>query len=166
MLETGKNISGAPGRFDRIEGPMEIYVDYAHTEKAMEVVLKTFSSLKTNHLTVVFGCGGERDKEKRWKMGALACQYAEHVILTNDNPRSEDPKQIIKDIQKGCDGREIVLYDRIEAIKKAMNSYQNGDIIVLVGRGAEKKQKTKAGGLSLSDREIVLSILNGEDFKC
>ena len=91
-------------------------------------------------------------------------KYGDQVILTNDNPRNEDPESIIRDIQKGCNGKEIVIFNRVEAIKKAMNSYQNGDIIVLVGRGAEKIQKTKTAGLSLSDREIVLSILNGEDF--
>lgn len=164
MFETASKVHGASGRFEKVEGPMEIYVDYAHTEKAMEVVLKTFVQQKTHHLIVVFGCGGQRDREKRWKMGELACQYGDQVILTNDNPRNEDPESIIRDIQKGCNGKEIVIFNRVEAIKKAMNSYQNGDIIVLVGRGAEKIQKTKTAGLSLSDREIVLSILNGEDF--
>ena len=95
----------------------DIYIDYAHIEKAMEVALRYFSEICEHELIVVFGCGGKRDRQKCSRMGALACYYAEHVILCDDNPHDEDSLAIIDDIRMGCDGREEVILNRQEAIK-------------------------------------------------
>ncbi len=164
MLKWTQNCIGAVGRFEKVDGPLNLFIDYAHTEKAMEEVLRTFSGLKKQgKLIVVFGCGGQRDHQKRPRMGRLACQYADHVILTNDNPRGEDPMEILRQIQAGCDGRETVEPDRVKAIKKAMNMAEKDDIIILVGKGAETTQSILESKRMMNDKAIVLSILKGEE---
>jgi len=118
-----------------------IYVDYAHTPDALKTVLinKTFLKSKPS---VVFGCGGERDKDKRLLMGSIANRYASKVYITDDNPRNEDPKKIRKAILSKC-RRAIEIPDRKKAIKKAINDLQKNEILIIAGKGHEKKQVRK-----------------------
>ncbi len=116
-------------------------MDYAHTPDALKTVLinKTFLKSKPS---VVFGCGGERDKDKRLLMGSIANRYASKVYITDDNPRNEDPKKIRKAILSKC-RRAIEIPDRKMAIKKAINDLQKNEILIIAGKGHEKKQVRK-----------------------
>lgn len=158
-----KVAKGAPGRFELVHQNPDIYIDYAHTEKAMEKALQFYASIVEHDLIVIFGCGGNRDHEKRAMMGEIACRYAHRVLLTSDNPRDEDPLQIIEEIQSGCDGKEEVVPVRYKAIKKAVNTAKKNDIIVVVGRGNEKYQTIKNTKQIMNDKQMVLAILKGED---
>lgn len=153
------------GRFEKIAEQPLIYIDYAHTESAMEQSLASFSKLKKGKMIVVFGCGGQRDKAKRAKMGKVACFYCDRVILTSDNPRKEDPLEIIKDIQKGCNGKEEIIINRKEAIKKAITTAQNSDIIILTGKGAEKTLVQANHHYQQNDKAMALEILSGEEIE-
>lgn len=164
LIESSAFLKGVKGRFEKIFEHPFIYVDYAHTESAMKQLLEFFRPLCSGRLITVFGCGGERDKEKRPQMGRIACQYSDLVILTNDNPRSEDPLEIIHDIAAGCSGRPLVCPDRIQAIKKAIKTAQKDDIIVIAGKGNES-QKINGTKQILNDKAIVLSILQGEEIE-
>lgn len=163
IMQWTSRCHGIAGRFERVWDEPCIVIDYAHTEKAMQELLRYYRTFCKGKLFVVFGCGGNRDRGKRSKMGQAAAEYSDQIILTNDNPRSEDPLAIIKDIQKGCDGQEWVIPNRFEAIKKAIDSAQKNDIIIVVGKGNEKTQQTNGITRNLNDKQIVLSILKGEE---
>lgn len=139
----------------------KIFVDYAHTPSALEEVLKSLKSLKDNRLIVVFGCGGNRDKGKRPLMGQVASVLADEIILTSDNPRFEDPLEIIEDIKKGINGSKPykVIPDRKEALKEAIKSLKKGDVLVVAGKGHETYQEIKGKRYSFSDQEEVLKII-------
>lgn len=133
-----------------------VYVDFAHTPDAMEVVLHSLLGICQGKLITVFGCGGNRDKGKRAKMGAIAALYSSHVIVTSDNPRSEDPHLIINDIIQGFgdDFNEIeVEPDRKRAIQMAIALASEGDIVLIAGKGHEKTQQTAQGVVLFSDQE-------------
>ncbi len=139
-----------------------IIIDYAHTPDGLKNILTTFRECEKNRLTVVFGCGGDRDKTKRPVMGSVAARYADFVIVTSDNPRSEEPSEIIKDILVGMDGTTTpykVIENRIEAIKYAVETASKDDIIVLAGKGHETYQILKDGTIHLDEREIVAEAL-------
>lgn len=143
-----------------------VIIDYAHTPDGLENILKTFSSCPKNRLTVVFGCGGDRDKMKRPIMGEIASVYADNIIVTSDNPRTEDPNAIIEDILVGVKkGKKPyrVIENRIDAIKFAMENAEKGDIIVLAGKGHEDYQILADGKIHLDEREIIRDILNKKD---
>ena len=129
----------------------------------MKCSLATFAKIKKGKMTVVFGCGGQRDRQKRPKMGRIACEYADRVIITTDNPRNEDPLSIIQDISKGCNGKEEIVENRKEAIKKAVKSAAKSDIIIITGKGAEKHLLQGNTVQLLNDKALVLSILKEED---
>ena len=139
-----------------------IIIDYAHTPDGLENILKTFSDCKKNRLIVLFGCGGDRDRTKRPKMGAIAASLADYVIVTSDNPRTEDPMAIINDILEGmkdCKVPYTVIENRVDAIKKAVEIAEKGDIIVLAGKGHETYQILKTGTIHLDEREVVADAL-------
>lgn len=143
-----------------------IIIDYAHTPDGLENILKTFSEFDKNRLTVLFGCGGDRDRTKRPKMGAVAAQFADNIIVTSDNPRSEVPEKIIDDILEGmnnCDKHVEVIVNRVEAIKFAVKTAQSGDIIVLAGKGHETYQILPSGTIHLDEREVVAEALKEID---
>lgn len=165
MMAWTKCCKQVEGRFEKIWDSPLVYIDYAHTAKAMEQSLSAFYQLKKGKMIVVFGCGGQRDKAKRAKMGQIACLYADRVILTNDNPRKEDPLAIIKDIQKGCNGKEEIIINRKEAIKKAITTAQNSDIIILTGKGAEKTLVQENHSYQQNDKAMALEILLGEEIE-
>ncbi|WP_301108196.1 UDP-N-acetylmuramoyl-L-alanyl-D-glutamate--2,6-diaminopimelate ligase [Sporosarcina sp.] len=133
------------GRLEKYsQSGVDVFVDYAHTPDALRAVLETLCEEKTRNVVTVFGCGGNRDPEKRPQMGAVAAQYSSHVILTSDNPRSEDPSQIITDILAGTLGFAVpidVLLDRKLAIRYAIRQAGKGDIVLIAGKGHEKIQQ-------------------------
>ncbi|MDD2833886.1 MAG: UDP-N-acetylmuramoyl-L-alanyl-D-glutamate--2,6-diaminopimelate ligase [Methylotenera sp.] len=138
-------IKSAPGRMQQFGGddqPM-IVVDYAHTPDALENVLTTLREQVTGRLICVFGCGGDRDAGKRPLMGAVASKLAHQVILTSDNPRSEDPMQIIRQIEAGLTGDYEVEPDRASAIKKAVRMAKKGDLVLIAGKGHERYQEVQ-----------------------
>ncbi len=146
------------GRFEIIKGRIKVIIDYAHTDSAFESVMKNIATLKNgrNKITVLFGCGGERDREKRPKMARLAEKYADRVIVTSDNSRGEDPAIIIADIVSGftLDKFEII-EDRREAIIHAIRTSCDGDIVALIGKGAEKYNIDKGGYHRFDEKEIA-----------
>ena len=161
-------LTGAEGRFDYIvsdENTIGI-VDYAHTPDALQNVLDTIAKLKKGGETVitVVGCGGDRDKTKRPVMGQVACDLSDKVIFTSDNPRSEDPNQIIKDMEMGLSSaakrKYVNIVDRYEAIKAAVSFSKPGDIILIAGKGHEKYQDIKGVKHDFDDKQILQNIFN------
>lgn len=161
-------LTGAEGRFDYIisaEGTIGI-VDYAHTPDALQNVLETIAKLKKGGETVitVVGCGGDRDKTKRPVMGQVACDLSDKVIFTSDNPRSEEPSQIIKDMEMGLSSaakrKYVSIVDRYEAIKTAVSFSKQGDIILIAGKGHEKYQDIKGVKHDFDDKQILQNIFN------
>ena len=120
----------------------QVYVDYAHTDDALHNVLRTLRELNPQRLIVVFGCGGNRDRAKRPLMAQAAEQWADHAIVTSDNPRGEEPEAIIRDIEKGFQkrGYELIV-DRREAIERAVSLAGARDIVVIAGKGHEAYQQ-------------------------
>ncbi|RRO15003.1 UDP-N-acetylmuramoyl-L-alanyl-D-glutamate--2,6-diaminopimelate ligase [Flavobacteriaceae bacterium 14752] len=157
------------GRFEHFKSQTEnisAIVDYAHTPDALKNVLQTINSIRTkneNVITVV-GCGGNRDKTKRPKMGQIAAHYSDQVIFTSDNPRDEDPDEIIKDIEKGVEAQHqqktLSIAHRKEAIKTACKIAKPNDIILIAGKGHETYQEIKGERKDFDDMEIVKSYLN------
>lgn len=168
VLMALSNVNAAPGRFDLVETNTGItaLVDYAHTPDALENVLKTITELRTGNEKVitVVGCGGDRDKEKRPLMAKLACELSDKVVLTSDNPRTEDPAQIIRDMQEGVSASNIrktlVIEDRKEAIKTASALAEKDDIILVAGKGHEDYQEINGERFPFDDKEILKEMLN------
>lgn len=159
-----KKMKGVKGRAEVVPTGRDftVLIDYAHTPDGLENILKTFSEVEKNRLIVLFGCGGDRDRTKRPKMGAIAMNNADYVIVTSDNPRTENPRAIINDILEGMKNSPVpveVIENRIEAIKKCVQIAQKGDIIVLAGKGHETYQILNEGTIHLDEREVVAEAL-------
>jgi UDP-N-acetylmuramoyl-L-alanyl-D-glutamate--2,6-diaminopimelate ligase len=156
-LET---LSGAPGRLERIGARhgAPVFVDYAHKPDALEKVLATLRPLARGRLVVVFGCGGDRDAGKRPIMGEIAARMADTVIVTDDNPRSEDPAAIRSAILSAAPGA-IEIADRAEAISRAVSDLQAGDVLVVAGKGHETGQIVGTNILPFSDHDAVRAAL-------
>lgn len=158
------NLQSSPGRMEIVSHQPYVIVDYAHTPAALENVLKTIVNLKQdqNKVWVVFGCGGDRDKTKRPLMGKLAAEYGSEVILTNDNPRHEDPQAIIQDIKTGLSKTAAVntILDRSAAIQFALNAAGKEDIVLIAGKGHENYQIIGDQRLHFSDQEEVRKVLS------
>lgn len=149
----GNDVS-VPGRLEKV-GKHAVYIDYAHTPDAMENVLVTLRKLGIyEKIIIVFGAGGDRDSGKRPIMGETACRLADKIIVTDDNPRTEDPEKIISDILAGCpkNADVTVVNDRAEAIRKAIEIKGENDVVLIAGKGAENYQITKAGKKFFSDK--------------
>ena len=149
---------GAPGRFEPIPVARgyRVVVDYAHTDVALRNVLTAARPLTDNKLWVVFGAGGDRDREKRSLMGSVAARLADRVVLTSDNPRGEDPVAILRDIEQGVGDKEVILEpDRREAIRLVLGKADAGDWIVIAGKGHEPYQIIGDRVIDFDDREIV-----------
>lgn len=162
-----ENLKGVPGRFETINEGQDfgIVVDYAHTPDGIKNVLQSARVLTNNRLIIVFGCGGDRDRTKRPIMGKYASELADMVIVTSDNPRTEDPMAIIADILPGIEegnAKNIVEADRKTAIYTAINAAQKGDIVVIAGKGHETYQIFKDKTITFNDletaREAVLEL--------
>jgi UDP-N-acetylmuramoyl-L-alanyl-D-glutamate--2,6-diaminopimelate ligase len=155
VFATLAHLKGAPGRLEHVavaRNGAPIYVDYAHTPDALETVLKAIRPHTQGRLHLVFGCGGDRDKGKRPLMGEAAARLADAVIVTDDNPRSEDPAEIRREILVACPGaREIG--DRAEAIRAGVAALASGDVLVIAGKGHESGQTIGAETRPFSDRD-------------
>jgi UDP-N-acetylmuramoyl-L-alanyl-D-glutamate--2,6-diaminopimelate ligase len=151
-----------PGRLEKINsnGDFCVFVDYAHTEDALKNVLSALRQISHNRIIVVFGCGGERDKTKRPKMGSVVSNLADYAIITNDNPRSEAPEEIIEDIKKGIESDNYcIIPERFEAIKKSLSLAKSGDIVLVAGKGHENYQIFKNKIMHFDDCEAVRQCL-------
>jgi UDP-N-acetylmuramoyl-L-alanyl-D-glutamate--2,6-diaminopimelate ligase len=164
VAEALATFPGVPGRFERIdEGqPFLVVVDYAHTPDGLENVLATARRLARGRVLVVFGCGGDRDRQKRPRMGAIAARLADRVFVTSDNPRSEDPEAILNDILAGVPpGTAVVAEpDRREAIFAAVAAAQAGDVVVIAGKGHETYQIFRDRTVPFDDRRVAREALH------
>jgi UDP-N-acetylmuramoyl-L-alanyl-D-glutamate--2,6-diaminopimelate ligase len=166
ILTSLSKLTGAKGRFDYIVAPNKVIgiVDYAHSPDAIQNILSTVHDIRKNNEKVitVIGCGGDRDKTKRPIMAKAACEWSDRVILTSDNPRSEDPAQIIKDMEEGVDPAfkryTLSIVDRREAIKTACMLAKPGDIVVVAGKGHEKYQEVHGVKNHFDDMEELSAI--------
>ncbi|MCF7838575.1 MAG: UDP-N-acetylmuramoyl-L-alanyl-D-glutamate--2,6-diaminopimelate ligase, partial [Candidatus Marinimicrobia bacterium] len=153
-----------PGRLEAIPHPggPRVFVDYAHTPDALAQVLQTLRETTTGRLWVVFGCGGDRDRGKRPLMGALAAQYADQVVITSDNPRSEDPAQIAAEITAGLPPGVTAqcLLDRAVAIHQTLHAAAPADTILIAGKGHEAYQELADCVKPFDDREVARAVLN------
>lgn len=163
ILTTLSNLNAVEGRFQYIKTENGILgiVDYAHTPDALSNVLRTIKDIRTGNEQVItiVGCGGDRDAQKRPIMAKIACEMSNRVILTSDNPRSENPEAIIAEMQKGVDGvsykKVLSIVDRKEAIKAACALASAGDIILLAGKGHETYQEIKGVKYPFDDMEVL-----------
>jgi UDP-N-acetylmuramoyl-L-alanyl-D-glutamate--2,6-diaminopimelate ligase len=165
IREAVARVSNVPGRFERVMAgqPFTVAVDYAHTEDALVRLLTAAQALKTGRIITVFGCGGDRDRGKRPKMGAAAVHYSDVVILTSDNPRTEDPLSILEQVEVGViealRQRSHVQYrkvpDRREAIQEAVREAHSGDIVLIAGKGHEDYQIIGTKKVHFDDREVA-----------
>ena len=165
LRETITNISRAPqvpGRMQSVADakPFRVFVDYAHTPDALESALKTLKDLEPRRIITVFGCGGDRDKTKRPKMGAVAERLSSYSIVTSDNPRSEDPERIIAEIRTGMAGERVEsIVDRREAITKAISLAGGGDVVLIAGKGHEQGQIFAKETLPFDDVRVAQQVL-------
>lgn len=166
-----KKLYGVPGRLERVgnDRGLAVFIDYAHTPDALENVLKALREIKATscnkgRLTVLFGCGGDRDSTKRPIMGRIASKLADFTIITSDNSRTENPQKIINDIMKGIDKElpHIVIENRANAIKYAIDTAGKHDIILLAGKGHENYEITADGKHPFSEKELVRKFTSAE----
>ncbi|WP_051280286.1 UDP-N-acetylmuramoyl-L-alanyl-D-glutamate--2,6-diaminopimelate ligase [Anaerovorax odorimutans] len=164
IKEGCQELKGVPGRFQLVENSSDIIaiVDYAHTPDALEKVLKTATDFKRGKIICVFGCGGDRDKKKRPIMGKVVGEYCDYAIITSDNPRTEDQQIIAAEIEEGiyhtgCNYE--IIKDRYNAIKKAIEIYKKGDIIIVAGKGHETYQIIGKEKFYFDDREALQEII-------
>jgi len=156
--------TGAPGRFERVNHPgdFSVVVDYAHSDDALLNVLKAARDVVKGRIITVFGCGGDRDRSKRAPMGEAAGSLSDVVILTSDNPRTEDPEQILSDAEVGIQKtgkpyRKIA--DRTEAINQAIAEASGGDLVLIAGKGHEDYQIIGRETLHFDDKEVARAAL-------
>lgn len=155
------------GRFENIDEGQNflVFVDYAHTPDALERLIKSVRKLREEisnkgRIITIFGCGGNRDRGKRPQMGRIATELSDYVILTSDNPRWEEPRQIIREIENGIEKDNfIVVTDRKEALKIGIKMCEKGDILIIAGKGHEDYQEIAGKKIQFSDRELVSDIL-------
>lgn len=168
VLTILSGLTGAEGRFDYTVSKQGIIgiVDYAHTPDAVQNVLSTIGNIRkgTEQVITVIGCGGDRDRSKRPIMAKVACDWSDKVILTSDNPRTEEPKAIIEEMEKGISPtnqrKTISILDRKEAIKTACHIAKAGDIILVAGKGHEKYQEINGVRHHFDDKEVLIEQLN------
>jgi len=159
-------LPAVPGRFERVdEGqPFVVVVDYAHTDDALRNLIAVARGLNPKRVITLFGCGGDRDRTKRPLMGQAAAEASDFVVLTSDNPRSEDPLAIMNDALVGIrrtDVPHVVEPDRATAIARALKEAREGDIVLLAGKGHETYQVLKDKTISFDDREVAKEVLRG-----
>lgn len=162
-----ESVKGVPGRFQLVRNSknMAVVVDYAHTPDALEKVLQTAKEFTEGRLITVFGCGGDRDNTKRPMMGNVAGRLSDFCIITDDNPRTEDPEKIVADILPGIEETEckfIVIENRRRAIKKAISMYEPGDVVVIAGKGHENYQIIGTVKQYFDDCETAQQIIEQE----
>ena len=153
-----ESVAGVPGRFESVEAgqPFSVIVDYAHTPDSLDNVLRAARELGPGKLTVVFGAGGDRDREKRPLMGRVAAERADRAIVTTDNPRSEDPQAIAEDV---ANGRLEIVLDRRTAIERALADAAAGDVVVIAGKGADTEMEIAGRFVPFDDRAVAREVL-------
>ena len=157
-----EKISVVPGRLEQVRTgqPFHVFVDYAHTEDALYNVLRSLKGVSRAKIILVFGCGGDRDKTKRPKMGCVAGELADFTVVTSDNPRSENPQAIIKEIISGFKGKNYkVITNRKKAIRGALSLAKPGDVVLIAGKGHEDYQIFKNKTIHFDDREVARKFL-------
>ena len=164
------DLQRVPGRFERVEEgqPFMVVVDYAHTDDALRNVIAVARNMKPKRVITLFGCGGDRDRSKRPLMGMAAGELSDYVVLTSDNPRSEDPLAIMNDAMVGLsryDTPHLTEPDRERAIKKAIESAAPGDVVILAGKGHETYQILRDGPIPFDDREVARRVLRSFGYK-
>ncbi|MFZ5899369.1 MAG: UDP-N-acetylmuramoyl-L-alanyl-D-glutamate--2,6-diaminopimelate ligase [Bacillota bacterium] len=157
-------VPGVPGRFERVDAGQDftVIVDYAHTPDGLENVLRAAREIAPGRVISVFGCGGDRDRGKRPRMGAISARLADFSVITSDNPRTEDPLAIIADIEpgvRGAGGSYTVVSDRRDAIRTALRMAKNGDIVVIAGKGHETYQIVGRTKYPFDDRDVARAAL-------
>ena len=161
-----RSFAGVPGRLEEVSGGQDfkVYVDFAHTPDGLFNVLKALQEYRKKKLLVVFGCGGDRDRDKRPKMARIAGELSDFVYVTSDNPRSENPRAIADEICAGFPKdfkNYTVVLDRRKAIRQALLSAREGDVVLLAGKGHERTQIIAGEAFPFSDREEAEKVLNG-----
>jgi UDP-N-acetylmuramoyl-L-alanyl-D-glutamate--2,6-diaminopimelate ligase len=155
-----ESIEEIHGRYEIIKGDVTAIIDYAHTPTAFEAILKELRALAENdELWVVFGCGGQRDREKRPQMARIAEKYTKNIIVTSDNPRDEDKNNIFEDIKRGFSEEHPIIENRKEAIRAALLFANDGDIVAIIGKGPEKYNIDANGYSDFDERKIVENAL-------
>jgi UDP-N-acetylmuramoyl-L-alanyl-D-glutamate--2,6-diaminopimelate ligase len=165
------SLPGVPGRFEVVSQPEDdvtVVVDYAHTDDALRNLLETARPLTSQRIVTVFGCGGDRDRSKRPLMGMVAARLSDVVVITSDNPRSEEPKRIIEEIERGIPagtqastrGPQVEsVVDRAAAIERAVSLAAKGDVVLIAGKGHEKYQQIGDRVLPFDDGEVARAAL-------
>jgi UDP-N-acetylmuramoyl-L-alanyl-D-glutamate--2,6-diaminopimelate ligase len=165
MVAALPDFGGVPGRMERVQisddQDISVIVDYAHTPDSLENLLKASRPFIPGKMICVFGCGGDRDRTKRPKMGGIAAALADHAVVTSDNPRTEDPQQILDDVVAGIpDGMHpTVIADRATAIRQAILDAQPGDGVLIAGKGHEDYQILGTEKIHFDDREQARAAL-------
>jgi UDP-N-acetylmuramoyl-L-alanyl-D-glutamate--2,6-diaminopimelate ligase len=154
-----ESVRGVPGRFESVDAgqPFAVIVDYAHTPDSLENVLRAARELGPGRLTVVFGAGGDRDREKRPLMGRVARALADRAIVTTDNPRGEDPHTIAEQV---AEGRLEIEVDRRAAIERALADAREGDVVVIAGKGADTEMEVAGRFVPFDDRQVAREVLS------
>ncbi len=163
IVEALEQFETVPGRLEKVDygQNFSVFIDFAHTQDALENVLRTIRRATNKKIILVFGCGGDRDKRKRPLMGKVASQLADFSIVTSDNPRSEEPGAIVEDIVKGFENKNYaVIVDRKEAIAKALTTAHPGDVVIVAGKGHETYQIFKDQTIKFNERQIIRELLN------
>ncbi|SFI15694.1 UDP-N-acetylmuramoylalanyl-D-glutamate--2,6-diaminopimelate ligase [Tindallia magadiensis] len=163
-----ENMEGVPGRLQRVKeiADLGIIIDYAHTADALMNVLESIRGFSEKRVITVFGCGGDRDKSKRPKMGEISGKYSDYTVLTSDNPRSENPDEILQSIEVGINkvhGSYEKIESRREAIRRAISIAKKGDIILIAGKGHEKTQTVGKETICFDDYEVALEAAREEN---
>lgn len=158
IISSVESVKGVSGRFEVVDAGQDfsVIVDYAHTPDSLENVLKTVQQFASKRIFCVVGCGGDRDRTKRPLMAKIACEYSTDAIFTSDNPRSEDPELIIKDMEEGVKGEVYTsIIDRKEAIRHAVSNASEGDVILIAGKGHETYQQIGDRTFDFDDRVVA-----------
>ncbi|WP_457634913.1 UDP-N-acetylmuramoyl-L-alanyl-D-glutamate--2,6-diaminopimelate ligase [Persephonella sp.] len=165
LSKASENLQPVRGRLERIEGNgFSVYIDYAHTPDALKNVLQTLKDIKKRRLITVFGAGGDRDRSKRPLMGEVASELSDLVIITSDNPRTEDPLKIIDEIKSGIKGNSFkVIPDREKAIKEAIYTASEGDIVLIAGKGHENYQIIGKKTIPFDDLKVAKKYIKKRD---
>jgi UDP-N-acetylmuramyl-tripeptide synthetase len=168
-------LTGVPGRFELASGPADditVVIDYAHTDDALRNLLDTARPIATRRLITVFGAGGDRDRAKRPLMGMVAARLSDLVVITSDNPRSEDPERIIEEIKRGADAEArqhqvevVTMVDRREAVQVAVRRATPGDVVLVAGKGHEKYQEIAGRKLPFDDYAVAREALEARRVK-
>ena len=164
IIQSIKEVKGVSGRFETVDAGQDfsVIVDYSHTPDSLQNALTTVKQFAKKRVFVIVGCGGDRDRSKRPLMAEIACRYSSDPIFTSDNPRSEDPEQILKDMEEGVQGYQYkTIIDRKEAINYAIKAAKAGDVILIAGKGHETYQIIGHQIIHFDDREVAKEAIEG-----